>query len=110
MKKLLDYLNSLPLEERGAFAMRCKTTMGYLRKAISTRQKINAETCIHIERESEGVVLCEHIRPDVGWWVLRGRKLPEYVCPAVREPDAAPALTLQAPAAINSEATGVTHA
>lgn len=77
MQKLLDYLNGLEPAERDAFAMRCETTMGYLRKAISVGQKIGAEICIRIERESDGAVQCEHIRPDVDWLAIRNRKPPQ---------------------------------
>lgn len=77
MQKLLEYLNRLPTEERDAFAARCETTMGYLRKAISVGQKIGLEICIRIERESDGAVQCEHIRPDVDWWIVRSRKPPQ---------------------------------
>ncbi len=45
--------------------------MGYLRKAISAGQKISAETCIRLERESGRAVLCEEIRADVDWGYLR---------------------------------------
>ena len=79
MQKLLDYLNGLAPAERDAFVVRCETTQGYLRKAISVGQKIGAEICIRIERESGGVVQCEHIRPDVDWWVIRSRKPPRDV-------------------------------
>lgn len=91
MRQLLDHLNSLPRREQAAFARRCDTTVGYLRKAISVGQKIKAETCINIERESGGVVLCEHVRPDVDWATIRRKNSP-------------PALTPQAQAAIKSEA------
>lgn len=71
MKQLLDYLNGLPVAEQTVFALRCKTTVGYLRKAISVGQRIKAETCILIERESGAVVKCEHVRPDVDWATVR---------------------------------------
>lgn len=72
MKKLLHYLNTLPLSEREPFAARCKTTEGYLRKACSKGQKIGERICINIERESAGKVTCEDIRPDVDWAYIRG--------------------------------------
>lgn len=72
METLRDYLNSLPVDEQVAFAARCGTTVGYLRKAISIRQPINAATAIAIERESGGAVTCESLRRDVDWAYIRG--------------------------------------
>ena len=72
MDKLLSYLNSLPRTERDAFCKACGTTESYLRKAISIRQRLSAELCINIERESRAAVPCELLRPDVDWPYLRG--------------------------------------
>lgn len=63
MRELLIYLNSLPLPERASFAMRCGTTVGYLKKAISAGQALGVPTCVSIERESGGVVTRKHLRP-----------------------------------------------
>lgn len=76
MEKLRDYLNGMSLPAQTAFAGRCGTTIGYLRKAISARAKLDGRTCIAIERESGGSVTCEDIRPDADWGYLRGRQLP----------------------------------
>lgn len=72
MHPLLAYLNGLPVEERGQFAARCETSVGYLRKAVSTGQLLGEGLCINIERESGGVVRCEQLRPKVDWAYLRG--------------------------------------
>lgn len=72
MRLLLEYLNSLPVAEQSAFAQRCGTTVGYLRKAVSVGQRLNAELCINIERESGGRVTCEAVLPDADWQYLRG--------------------------------------
>lgn len=71
MKQLLEYLNGLPVADQASFACRCGTTVGYLRKAVSVKQRLKAEVCINIERESCGVVRCEMLRPDVSWYVVR---------------------------------------
>jgi DNA-binding transcriptional regulator YdaS (Cro superfamily) len=71
MQGLKDYLNSLDPSEQEQFARRCNTSVGYLRKAISIRQKIGESTAIAIERESRGAVRCEDVRPDVDWQFLR---------------------------------------
>jgi len=79
MDKLKIYLNGISLNEQQAFACRCSTSLGYMRKAISTRQRLGERLCINIERETFGAVRCEDLRPDVDWAVLRGRPLPEGV-------------------------------
>lgn len=71
MQKLLIYLNGLKKDERTAFAARCETTEGYLRKAISKGQSLGAELCISVERESNRQVTCEDLRSDVDWAYLR---------------------------------------
>lgn len=67
MRELLNYLNSLLPVERERFAERCKTTEGYLRKAISSQQKISEALCVRIASASCGAVTCESLRPDVNW-------------------------------------------
>ena len=64
MEKLRFYLNGLPVELQHEFAGRCKTTIGYLRKAISIRQKLDTGLCTDIERESGGAVRRWDLRPD----------------------------------------------
>jgi DNA-binding transcriptional regulator YdaS (Cro superfamily) len=75
MQPLLDFLNGLTPEARDAFADRCGTTIGYLRKAISTKQLLGEALCINIERESRGLVRCEQLRPTgVDWAYLRSTR------------------------------------
>ncbi|WP_114968530.1 transcriptional regulator [Rhodoferax ferrireducens] len=71
MDKLLIYLNSLNHKDREAFAKRCGTTVGYLRKAISVNQRIGEVLCLRIGLESNGVIKPEDIRPDLDWEYLR---------------------------------------
>lgn len=71
MEKLRIYINGLPKHEQINFAERCDTSIGYLRKALSTGQKIRERLCINIDRESKGAVRCEDLRPDVDWAYLR---------------------------------------
>ncbi len=63
MDKLLAYINSLSREDQEAFAKRCATSVSYLRKACSIKQRIGAELCSAIERESGGAVTRKHLRP-----------------------------------------------
>lgn len=67
MDALNTYLNSLPTAEQGAFAKRCATSIGYLRKAISKGQQFGLPLCASLERESGGAVVCEQLRPDIAW-------------------------------------------
>lgn len=64
MDKLLAYLNGLDFHQREVFAHKCKTTVGYLRKACSAGQSIGPEICVAIERASEGTVTRRDLRPD----------------------------------------------
>ena len=72
MDKLREYLNSLSVEAQGDFARRCGTTIGYLRKAIYAGQRFDVGLLVAIERESNGSVRCEDLRPEINWSVLRG--------------------------------------
>jgi len=71
MDKLRDYLNGLTKDARHQFISACRTSEGYLRKAISTKQRLGSGLCISIDRESRRAVTCEDLRPDVDWSYLR---------------------------------------
>lgn len=71
MDKLLSYLNSLDVKAQEAFALRCKTTLGYLRKAGSIKQSLGETLCLRISIESGGAVKPEDLRPDFDWSYLR---------------------------------------
>lgn len=69
---LRTYLNSLEVDDQTSYAERAGTTLGYLRKALSTKERIAESTAIALDRESGGEVPVESIRPDVDWSYLRG--------------------------------------
>lgn len=71
MEQLLAYINSLPIMERELFADRCGTSLGYLRKACSIKQKLSEGMCLRIASESCGIVTLECLRPDVDWQYMR---------------------------------------
>ncbi len=50
MEALREYLNSLDTSEQEDFARRCGTSLSYLRKAISLKQRLGAELVIAFER------------------------------------------------------------
>lgn len=78
MDTLLTFINSLSPGEQIAFATRCNTTIGYLRKAISIDQILGEGLCINIERESGGAVRCEDLRTDIDWAFLRSSRLDDF--------------------------------
>lgn len=73
MKNLLAYLNGLSRPDQVSFALRCGTTIGYLRKAISIGQELNETITIGVDRESRGEITCESLRPEVDWAYLANR-------------------------------------
>ena len=85
MEKLLDYLNALSKPDRAAFVDRCKTSEGYLRKAVSIRQRLSAELCMLIDLHSKAAVRCEDLRPDLNWAYLRDTDAPDPEAPTVIE-------------------------
>jgi DNA-binding transcriptional regulator YdaS (Cro superfamily) len=105
MQEILEYLRSLPPAEREAFAARCKTSVGYLRKAVSAKQQLGVELCVHLERESGGLLRCERLFPGLDWEYLR-----RSACQAVIGAQHPPGLSHQAQVAINSEAKETAHA
>lgn len=64
MDKLIAYLNSLSKPERTAFATRCGTSEGYMRKARSAGQKFRSDLCVRIENQSNKVVTRQDLRSD----------------------------------------------
>lgn len=71
MDSLRSYLNSLPKDQQQAYAQRCGTTLNYLRKAISTNQRLGADLAVLLAKESDGAVAFDSIRPDVDWGYVR---------------------------------------
>lgn len=71
MDAITTYLKKLDAKGQQKFAARCGTTVGYLRKAVSARQKIGDRLCIALEKESGRAITCEQVRPDVDWGYLR---------------------------------------
>jgi DNA-binding transcriptional regulator YdaS (Cro superfamily) len=72
MEELRAYLATLNPAEQAAYADRSGTTIGYLRKMLSTGGRLGEAIVIGLERESGAKVTCEGLRPDVDWSYLRG--------------------------------------
>lgn len=65
MEKLRAYLNSLDRQSQYAYALRCGTTVNYLRKAICVGSIFDAALVRRLDEESNGLVPREALRPDV---------------------------------------------
>lgn len=71
---LLQYLNAMPTTKQDSFAKKVGTSVQYLRKAVCVGQPIRESVVILIEKESDGAVECEALRPDVDWDYIRNTK------------------------------------
>ncbi|ARF50006.1 MULTISPECIES: transcriptional regulator [Pantoea] len=63
MNELRIYLNNLSLDEQREFALKCGTSIGYLRKALSKNHELGAALCVLIEKASSGAVTRKHLHP-----------------------------------------------
>jgi len=64
METLKTYLNSLTPDEQDAFAIKCGTSIGYMRKAITKNTKLGPILSVKIEQNSNGVVTRKDLHPD----------------------------------------------
>ena len=72
---LKKFISSLSKDELADFAKRCDTSVAYLKKVAGGFGSANApgeSLAINIERESNGIVTVEELRPDVDWAFIRG--------------------------------------
>lgn len=65
MESLRGYLSTLSVAEQAAYAVRCGTTIGYLRKALSTQPRLDGALARKLCDESGGAVSKEELRPDI---------------------------------------------
>lgn len=74
IEELKAFLRGVEGEEAQVqFAGRCGTTLKYLRQVAYGAKKANETLAINLERETDGAVRVERVRPDVDWAVIRGR-------------------------------------
>lgn len=71
---LHDYIKALDKPALDAFAARCLTSAGQLKQVAYGNRRASAGLAVCIERETQGVVTCEQLRPDIDWAYLRGSK------------------------------------
>jgi len=65
MDALKSYLRTLSAAEAAAFACRCGTSIGYLRKAVSVGARMDGALCRRLDEESGGRVSRAALRPDI---------------------------------------------
>jgi hypothetical protein len=70
--RLLDYINAMAPLERERFAGRCGTTVGYLRRAISTGQQLGEALSVRLETHTQDVVTLRELRPEFAEELERG--------------------------------------
>lgn len=69
---LINYIKGMPTNnERVAFAIRCGTTLGYLKLVMYGNRNCNAALAIAIDRESKSAVVCDDLCPNVDFAYLR---------------------------------------
>ena len=73
--ELKDFLKTMSLPAREAFAEKCGTTFGHLRNVAYGLRPCRESLAIEIDRESHAKVTCEELRSDVDWAHLRGSSL-----------------------------------
>lgn len=64
MEQLRAFLNSMSLAEQREFSVRCGTSIGYLRKAITKHHDLGAALCVLIEKNSRGFVTRKDLYPN----------------------------------------------
>jgi DNA-binding transcriptional regulator YdaS (Cro superfamily) len=70
--ELTEYIRRFNRVDLEDFAHRCATTAGQIRQVSLGNRRAGESLAINIERESNGAVTCEVLRPDVAPCVLRG--------------------------------------
>jgi hypothetical protein len=65
METLRAYLATLSVQDQAAYAKRCGTSIGYLRKALSTKPNIDGGLVRRLADESGDAVKREELRPDI---------------------------------------------
>lgn len=72
VQALKSYLSNLSMVERKAFASAVGSSVGHICNVSYGYKPCGESLAISIERESDGKVRCEDLRPDVDWNFLRG--------------------------------------
>jgi hypothetical protein len=65
MDTLRAYLTTLSTADQADYALRCGTSIGYLRKAISKGQRFDGGLVRQLHVQSQGAVSLTELRPDI---------------------------------------------
>lgn len=65
MQTLRTYLSTLSPTDQAEYAVRAGTTIGYLRKALSIKPRLDGALARRLDEESGGAVSRYDLRPDV---------------------------------------------
>lgn len=68
------YIKGLDKSALDGLAKRCDTTAGQLKQVAYGNRRASGGLAVSIERETQGKVTCEQLRPDIDWAYLRGSK------------------------------------
>ena len=66
------YIKVLDKAKLDELAARCSTTAGQLKQIAYGHRRASVVLAVSLERETQGSVTCEQLRPDVDWAYLRG--------------------------------------
>lgn len=64
MNELGAYLKKLSATDRKSFAVRCGTSLGFIRKSIYQGKLLNPKVCVAVENESSRQVTRKMLRED----------------------------------------------
>lgn len=67
--KILDFLNGKPKDEQDAMMRLAGTTVGYVRKTVSSGKNFGALISVRIESVTEKAVMRWDLRPN-DWWQI----------------------------------------
>jgi len=71
---LSEFLKTMDKEGLEAFAKRCGTSVGQLKQVAYGNRRASAGLAVCLDRETEGAIRCEALRPDIDWAYLRQAK------------------------------------
>ena len=71
---LHEYIKGLDKVALADLALRCDTTAGQLKQIAYGHRRASGGLAVAIERETQGKVTCEQLRPDIDWAYLRSSK------------------------------------
>ncbi|MCA4074593.1 helix-turn-helix domain-containing protein [Pseudomonas kurunegalensis] len=71
---LSEYLKTMDKEGLDGLARRCGTSVGQLKQVAYGNRRASAGLAVSLDRETEGKISCESLRPDIDWDYLRQGK------------------------------------